>query len=423
MRIQATLPPTAAPVPAQSLAAGMAALFGGTGRIDDVIRQFRERFESEHVFLVSSGKAALALILQALHRLSGRRKVVIPAYTCYSVPSAVLKAGLEVVPCDVDPTTLDFRPDRFAQVLDEQALCVLSTHLFGLPADLDCARALCDAQGAFLVEDAAQAMGGTFKGRRLGTVGDVAFFSLGRGKNLSCGGGGVILTASKDIGAAIGAAYDGLESESVAAAVRNLAELTATSICIHPSLYWLPAGLPFLGLGETRFYTDFPIRKMGEARAATLMNWPDRLRAANRSRIEQAEALIQELRRTAPGVVVKSAPGAVYLRLPVLVQENAAKQAVLAEAAAMGLGISQGYPGTMWEIPELQGRLPERDDEGAREVVERLVTLPTHGFVSPEHRRKICRLIGQISAAAGRRRAGDPTAGQGSSSSRAASSL
>ena len=61
-----------------------------------------------HVFLVSSGSAALTLALMALKSLAREREVVIPAYTCFSVPAAVLQAGLRPVLCDIDPSTFDF---------------------------------------------------------------------------------------------------------------------------------------------------------------------------------------------------------------------------------------------------------------------------------------------------------------------------
>ncbi|GKS58893.1 hypothetical protein YTPLAS18_24200 [Nitrospira sp.] len=390
------MPPTAAPVPFQGLAAGCAALFGGADQLDRVTREMCDEFEVESAFLVSSGKAALAVVLQALHQLTGRRKVVIPAYTCYSVPSAVVKAGLEVVPCDVEPKTLDFNFDQLGQVVDGNTLCVLATHLFGAPADVDRIRSICRNRDTVLVEDAAQAMGGVTNGRALGTIGDVGFFSLGRGKNLSAGGGGIIVTRSREIGVAIKEEWDRLGQESFGGAVKNLAEMAATSVLINPGLYWLPAGLPFLGLGETRFYRDFPILKMGEARAATLKNWKGRLTSANAVRGEQARAYLEELRAYSPHVAAVSSPGAVYLRLPILVRDRAMKREILQRATALGLGMSQAYPGTIRQVPELEGALPPGDAPGSREVVDRLLTLPTHRFVTSAHRRAVCRLLEDV---------------------------
>lgn len=402
MKIQSTLPPTAAPIPLGGLAAGLIALLGGNSHNKRLKAELREEFDVQHVFLLSSGKAALTLILLGLRRLSAKRKVVIPAYTCFSVPSAVVKAGLEVVPCDVNPHTLDFDEGQLEQALDDQTLCVLPTHLFGLPADVDAVRMLSKSRGITVVEDAAQAMGGVSRGRRLGTVGDVGFFSLGRGKNISCGGGGVVVTNSTHIGAALQIEYDKLPSESRWSAAKNLAELVATGMLIHPRLYWLPSGLPFLGLGETRFYADFPIERMAGARAATLIGWQQRLRTANALRRQQAHEFTSDLNSTVPDVKSYAAVDASYVRLPILVRDRSVKEALGDRAAALGLGISGCYPTTIQQIPELRGRLPAREYRGAAEIVERLVTLPTHQFVRTEDRRRICQIIGEVSASPSR---------------------
>ena len=399
MKIQSTLPPTAAPVPLQGLLAGCAALLSARSYRERLKAELRDTFGIDHVFLVSSGKAALTLILSGLRRLSSKRKVVMPAYTCYSVPSAVVKAGLDVALCDINPATLDLNREHLAHTLDDHTLCVLPTHLFGLPADVEQVQVLCRPRGITVVEDAAQAMGGMRQGRWLGTIGDVGFFSLGRGKNLSSGGGGVIVTRSATIAAAIQEEYDRLPKESRWAAAGNLAELVATEAFIRPPLYWLPAGLPFLGLGETRFYRDFPVERMAEARAATLVGWRHRLDEANRARRKQAEALIQDLVSFAPEARAVTAPEASYLRLPVLVRDRPAKEALCARAAALGLGISGAYPGTIQQIPELQDRLAVREYPGAMEVVERLVTLPTHRFVRPADRVRLCQVLRDLSVA------------------------
>ena len=398
MKIQLTLPPTAAPVPFRAMIAGFGALARTRSHSERLKAELREAFGVKHVFLLSSGKAALTLILLGLRRLSTKRKVVIPAYTCFSVPSAVVKAGLEVVPCDVNPTTLDFEHGQLEQVLDDQTLCVLPTHLFGLPADVGAVQRLCEPRGIAVVEDAAQAMGGTSNGRSLGTIGDVGFFSLGRGKSISCGGGGVIVTNLSDVALAIQCEYERIPLESHWSALSNLADLVATGILIHPELYWLPSGLPFLGLGETRYSTDFPIQRMAEARAATLTRWQQRLEIAIALRREQAQEFILELDEAVQGVKVLAASESSYLRLPILVRDRDVKRAVCARGVEMGLGISGSYPTIIQLIPELMEQLPNRQYPGASEIVDRLVTLPTHQFVRPRDHKRIRKLVGEVCA-------------------------
>ncbi len=401
MKVHSTLPPTAAPIPIGALAAGAVALVGGRPRATEVAQELAQWQQAAQAFLVSSGKAALAIILTALASTSSRRKVIIPAYTCYSVPSAVVKAGLEIVPCDVDPTTLDFNLTCLETLLDEQTLCVISTHLFGLSADVEAVLARCRPKGIVVVEDAAQAMGGTRNGKLVGSLGLVGLFSLGRGKNVSCGGGGVIVTSSRELAAAIQLVCETTQQESVAGAAVNWAELLATSFLIRPSLYWLPAGLPFLGLGETKFYRDFPIERMSDARAAALTGWQGRLEQDNRTRREQAELFIKELAASAPSIVVLAKAESVYLRLPVLVADRPTKEWILRESSLRGLGVSGAYPDTITHIPELAGSLLHYQDAGARLLVDRLVTVPTHRYVSASHRAAIGRLFAEAADRSG----------------------
>ena len=125
-----------------------------------------------HVFLVSSGSAALALALTALKSQSTRTEVVIPAYTCFSLPAAILKAGLRPVPCDIDPVTFDFDHALLRQTMSPGGRSASSgiTCSASRPTWRGCARSA-TRTAAFLIEDAAQAMGVELDGRKLGTIG------------------------------------------------------------------------------------------------------------------------------------------------------------------------------------------------------------------------------------------------------------
>jgi hypothetical protein len=207
MKIGRTMPPAAAPLGWLDLWHGIAGVFRPERLLRALEDGLREEFGVRHVFLVSSGKAALMVTLKALRSLSPRREVVTPAYTCFSVPAAIVHAGLRPAPCDIDPSTFDFDHALLERTLTDDTLCVIAHHLFGVPSAIDRIRALCEAQHIFVVEDAAQAMGTESGGRKLGTLGDVGIFSLGRGKNITCGSGGIIVTNSDRIADAIALEY------------------------------------------------------------------------------------------------------------------------------------------------------------------------------------------------------------------------
>ena len=394
MMPQRTLSPTAAPISFWDLIGAASGLWGGVKYRARLAQELKVKFSVREVFLVSSGKAALTVILKALAASSGRRRVIVPAYTCFSVPSAIVRAGLEVVLCDVEPDTLDFNFAELEGLINEEVLCVVPTHLFGRPADVDRVKRLCEGTGVVVVEDAAQAMGGQSGGRLLGTLGDVAFFSLGRGKNLTCGTGGVILARSLPVAEKIIPEYETLPEAPRSEVVRNWLEMVMMRFFIHPLLYWLPAGLPFLRLGETTFDTDFPMYRMDGVRAHQLQGWERHLALANRERAARAGWLIDGLDLHRRGIKPITGKEAIYLRLPVMVRDRETKEAVCRQSREVGAGLSPNYPATVQEIPELAGRLVSRKYAGAQEVVDRLVTLPTHQFVTEVDRLKIGRILG-----------------------------
>jgi perosamine synthetase len=389
MKIRRTIPPTAAQVKLGDLVRGFTGLFGrGQTHRESVEREIREHFGVEQVFCVSSGKAALTLILLALGELSKKRQVVIPAYTCFSVPSSIIKAGLEIVPCDIDPQTFDYDYDCLARAVTSDTLCVLAIHLFGIPADLNRIRRLCAAKGAFVVEDAAQAMGGRRDGAMLGTIGDVGFYSLGRGKNIICGSGGIIVTNHEIIGAALAKRYAKLEDISLGEDIKNLIELGLISIFIRPWLYWLPAGMPFLRLGQTFFHADFPIQKLSGRRATLLQNWRDRLLESNQARTRIGARLQKRLVRKDNQEL-----GISYLRFPLLVGDRQTRDLIYNRSQALGLGLSLMYPTPVNEIAELGSCFSGQFFPVAKRVAETLLTLPTHHLLSETDEANACHLL------------------------------
>ena len=382
-----TLPPAAAPLSPADLLRGLAT-HRSLDRLENDLKAF---FGVRHLFLVSSGKAALVVILQALRTLSSRREVLIPAYTCFSVPSAIVRAGLQVALCDIDADTLDFDPHQIGSAITDATLCVVPTHLFGRPSDVGHVAAQAASRGVFVVEDAAQAMGGRAPdGRWLGTQGDVGFFSLGRGKNITCGSGGIILTQSDRIAAAIGAVHAGLQSESAWDGLRTWLEALALLFFLHPTVYSIPARLPFLRLGETRFDLDFPMKKMGGAKARLLSHWQTRLQRHNEARQRTAMQMTKCLAGFPVAVCNQPIP---LLRLPLLLADQAAKEALCASPEAIRMGIRSMYPSAIHQIDALAETFRGCDFSVARSVAERLVTLPTHPYVTQRDLQVISDLV------------------------------
>jgi dTDP-4-amino-4,6-dideoxygalactose transaminase len=393
MRIQRTISSAAAPIPLKNLMHGLAGLFFNEKYIKIFEREIKEYFDVRHVFLVSSGKAALVLILQALKSLSpGRHRVLIPAYTCFSVPSAIVKAGLKVSLCDIDSSRYDFDCNLFEESINEDVLCVVPNHLFGIPANLEKVKSVCRKKGIFVIEDVAQAMGVTYKGKMLGTIGDAGFFSLGRGKNITCGSGGIIVTNSDKIAGAIEKEYLYLSSPKIMETLRDFIKVTVMSVFIHPSLFWLPAGLRFLRLGETIFHKDIKVKRLTGMEAGLLRYWQSRLEESNNIRKKNAEYFCKKLDLKTNNTL--SIP---YLRLPFLVKEKETRDRIYSLSCLKGLGISKMYPTAVDEIDEIKSQFNNnRIFPNARKISESLLTIPTQPFLSEKDKQRICELFKQV---------------------------
>lgn len=387
MKIGRSLPPAAAPLSWTDVWHGITGAFGPRRALRARGEEIRRAFGVADVFPVSSGKAALTLTLMALKSLSNRTEVVIPAYTCFSVPAAILKAGLRPVLCDINPTTFDFDPGLLEQTVTSNTLCVIAHHLFGVPSDIQRARACCRAKGIFVVEDAAQAMGAECEGRKLGTLGDVGIFSFGRGKNITCGSGGVIVTNSSPIAEAIARHYRDVPSPTVWEVARDFAALVLMTVFIRPRLYWMPAALPFLRLGETVFPRDIRLKRLSGLQAGLLRNWQSRLARSNRIRSETATYFRQRM-----PLPLKHSASHPYLRLPILAATPMEKQRLHSFSQAHGLGLSAAYPTALNEIPELRGVVNGQQFPAARKVAANLLTLPTHQWLREKDKAAIADL-------------------------------
>jgi perosamine synthetase len=384
MRIGRTLPPAAAPVRCSDLCHGLLGMLSPESSIRALEDSIRQYFGTTHVFLVSSGKAALTLALTALKATSARTEVVIPAYTCYSIPGAVLSAGLRPVLCDINPSTFDFDHELLERTLTGNTLCVVAHHLFGIPSNIERVRALCRDRGIAVIEDAAQAMGVESGGRKLGTIGDVGVFSLGRGKNITCGSGGIVITESDAIAAEVRRQWPGLEAPPPAEVLSDFAKLLFMAVFIRPRLYWLPAALPFLRLGQTIFPKTVFVKRLSGMQAGLLHDWQRRLGQLNRRRSETAASVSRELSlRLPPG------PSHPYLRLPILAPTPQRRDRIHLLAQRRGLGVSLAYPTPINEIPEISKMFDGQRYPSARRVSERILTIPTHQWLSEKDTRAI----------------------------------
>ena len=315
--------------------------------------------------------------------------MIIPAYTCFSVPSSVRMAGLEIVLCDIKKETLDYDYNQLQRLLDDDILCILSIHLFGIPSDVANIRSLIGNRKIFIVEDAAQAMGGSCDGQKLGTLGDVGFFSFGRGKNIACGSGGVVITSSEDIADSIREDYSNLETVPTIEYLKMIVQNIFMAIFIYPAWYWFPKNLPFLKIGETHFYSTFPLKKLSGFQAGLLHHWRRKLEMFHRDRSRNATYYIEAFQLSGRMRIYDNRIH--YNRFPIYVESKKIKDGICKIGNVFG--ISPMYPSPIHEISEIKDNFRNMNFEYSENISDTIVTLPTHSLIKKNDLEKITKVV------------------------------
>ncbi|HPL62994.1 MAG TPA: DegT/DnrJ/EryC1/StrS family aminotransferase [Syntrophales bacterium] len=163
------------------------------------VREFEQAFAAycgaRHALGVTSGSAALKVSLSALDVGPGD-EVIVPAFTFIATWEAVLEAGAIPVPADIDES-LNLDPDDIEAKLTKHTRAVIPVHMCGAPARIDRILKSARKNGLLVLEDTAQAVGASFKGRKLGTFGEMGIFSFDYYKTITTGEGGMIVTNRK----------------------------------------------------------------------------------------------------------------------------------------------------------------------------------------------------------------------------------
>jgi dTDP-4-amino-4,6-dideoxygalactose transaminase len=375
------LPPVHSPLRLEALFSGARALVKPGGDMEAVLSWINATFQPRAAQLTDSGTTALTLALRAAQRIR-RGPVALPAYCCYDLATAADGAGVDVLLYDIDPHTLGPDWNSFQQTIERGATAVIVAHLYGHPIDISQAQAIADRSGAVLIEDAAQGVGARFDNRPVGSFGGVAILSFGRGKGLTGGGGGALLVHADDLLPAVREAGALIETQ----ANGGLVQLGKTAVqwaLARPSLYALPASLPFLGLGETIYRRPGKARPMSRSSAAILSQAISDVPAeANRRRVNAARLAAAVVAGQSADLYKRvSLAVSGDLRLPVHAHSERLNRWRSTEAG--WLGIAPGYPRALADLDGFVDRIGNRElsFSGARELSARLFTLPTHGML------------------------------------------
>jgi len=166
--------------------------------IGEIENEFKNYPGVKYAISFNSGRSALLAILNSLG-LEKESEVLLQAFTCNAVPNPIIWAGLKPVYVDCDEKNFNIDINDLKSKITPKSKAVIVQHTFGLPADTDEVLKICEENRLILIEDCAHSLGATYKGKKVGMFGKVAFFSFSRDKVISSVYGGMVVTSDDEL--------------------------------------------------------------------------------------------------------------------------------------------------------------------------------------------------------------------------------
>lgn len=353
---------------------------------NEVIAWFEKKYSAGHVFLFTSARSALTLLLDAMHIGVGD-EVIMQAFTCMVVPNAIRFAGAVPIFVDIDGSA-NCDPKDVVRKITSKTKAIIVQHTFGTPADMDAIMDIAKKYHIAVIEDCAHALGTTYKGKPVGTIGDAAFFSFGRDKCLSSVFGGSVIVKDKDSANRLSELERAASNPSGFWIIQQLLHPIITAIVLP--IYNSILGKGILVLSQKLHMLSFPVsesEKRGEKPHRYIMRYPNalaRLLLVQLSKLDRytnmrraSASLYTKAFKNNPAITLLQAKeGSSYLRFCIRVKNQ---ETMMQYSKKNGSILGNWYHATV--DPEGSDLSVARYDRGSCKNAERLagecVNLPT----------------------------------------------
>ena len=373
-------------------------------------REFASYIGASFAVMVPSARFGFYLLLKTLDIGEGD-EVIIPALTYFAIPAMVPLTGARPVFADVGKRTRVLDPESFRAAITPRTKAVVPTHLYGTPCDMDAIRTIAHEHGVAVIEDCAQSTGARYGGKRVGHLGDHAYYTFGLTKNITTLSGAMVTTddpaVARGIRAALAQGGHTPKKKLAKEAITGLAMWAAT----HPMLYWCTVH-PAIVLGNRlgkdpiheRFgeaeviYESVPARYTTQGRAhavqaAVGLKQLARIEELNGSRIRNGRMLDEGLAHI-PELITPAYPeGAEPIYMSFAVQ-HPNREALMKALRTRGVDTTIGYMNDHSDSPLFASY--RRDCPRASTVNRELLHLPVHPNLG---RRDLDHMIESVRAA------------------------
>ena len=166
--------------------------------VEEFEEKFAKYFGTRHAVAVSNGTAALHVALAAID-IKPNDEIIVPSFSFIATANCALYQGAKPIFVEIEPHTYNIDPDRIEEKITEKTKTIIPVHYAGQPADMDAILEIARKHSLHVIEDAAEAHGSLYKGKKVGSLGDLNCFSFYPNKNMTTGEGGMITTNNDEL--------------------------------------------------------------------------------------------------------------------------------------------------------------------------------------------------------------------------------
>lgn len=304
--------------------------------VEKLEKMFKSFLGVKHAFAFNSGRSSLIALFDGLE-VEGGNEALIQGFTCNALVNCIRWSGLFPRYVDIEKETLNMNLEDLERKIGERSKVVVAQHTFGQPAPLDEIKRICEKNNLVLIEDCAHALGATYKGKKVGTFGEAAFFSLGRSKVASSVYGGVVVTDNDELAERIDAFRECLNEPSSFWVLKQLLHPVLTEVLVKPLYGFMDIGRLLLILFQKVGILSKAVHrkeKVGRKPSYLPKKMPNALALLGIMQLAKIERFIYHQRKLAAfyrkeieGVeFTKEEEGRIYMRFPVLLSERKAKR-------------------------------------------------------------------------------------------------
>ena len=362
-------------------------------------RKIENFFGTKYFIATNSGTAAFYIILLFLKSISpsDKKEVILPAYTAPSLILPIKRAGLEPKLADIHPETFNMDIQKVLESITKKTLSVLVVHMFGIPVDFKHVQESIKKKDVYVIEDAASSMGSKIYGKYTGTIAEIGFFSLNRGKNTSNLTGGLIYLRNKENLKRVKKLAGDLPSISSLQKINTFAKICGLSLAVRPFFYTVLNPL-ISKYKYTTLHKDFDAYQYNSVQSALGEEVLKRYKIIFKLRKRNGDMLYKGLKNNS-NLVLPTLPHnaeVVFNQFPIVVKNKKNKEIIFRKLLEVGIETTFLYEKPLHHFyPELS---PDRKKEPfpySLFLAERLLLLPTHPQISTQKIRTIIEIVNE----------------------------